>query len=1385
MPKGIIITGFHRSGTSSLAQELHSAGLFIGYNLMKGGLSNQDGHFEDYSFVKIDEKIFSANKLEWDTIDIPKKLTITPYHHKRMQNLVAQRESTGSNWGFKDPRSILLLEEWSEVIKDYIVVAVYRHYDQTVASLKQRAAQYIVYDKQSDIKLWQKPDYGYKMWIEYNQRLIDFAKKSKRVVIVSHEALIEGFDIVTELNNRFGLDLQKERKRSIKRYIRSKHISSYIPDNQLLSKLQDTLNSLQQLSIAPIKESLMPKLSPPPKESIDKLQNRLLEVSKETLDSNQLLKKIQKFKEAKNKTLFAANYMKIFEESASIESLLHLLKDTDSTEAILLKSIIYTKLNKKDLALQILNSSNQAENPAIQKAKASLLIAMGEDKEAQDILDMVYDESNPYMVLTKAHIALYRCQYDKAKELYDTALRLSTNNMPKDMDFAIEVAIEWANTLFFELDTKAEEFDRYFKDIIQQYPSYNRLKSVYRWFKQPSNLTDAEIKRTKKELKKDKTLYKRVNNLLQKLPKEYQNELAYYTHKAIDQLFKQNVEFEVSYPIVSFVVDGNPKHYYEAELLLLSIEKFTQIPKKNIVVHTTNKVSKEFLNMLQSSGYKHIEIEPYLDKKYCNKIQQLNSFTKIADIEQYSIILLDCDTIVLQNLPVVTDGLRAKIVDAPNPANETITEIFKRANIKLPPLVETDYDLRGGKVVSGYYNGGFYAISGNYIDTINRSWRKWAEWLYSNQNELLKPNERMHIDQISMALALADGNIPHSMLPANYNAPTHRCRTLKTLDESKPITLLHHHGYITPFGTLSYEFSSSIAIENAISKINTEITKSPRLTYEAFKIDQTRQIEESDKEIAEFFASKAKEFDKEIKIILHCGTPKTGTTTLQFYLDKNREEFAKYGIYYPNRYKNTYAPKHQWIVGMLRRENYKELLKEFEWVFANMPQNCHTILLSTEGLYNHWSDFTPKALGFLKTLNRYFKVNSWVWFREPSAFIESLYRQNMKNIRLKGIPSYGRDRTLSELLDDSWFINHLDYLGFILDIQNLFGKESIKIFNATGDTIGALHQVLNINKRFEDVERKNDSLGCNSIEILKTINHSYPNENDKKKMVKELYNIDSILSQYDTKDICDTDAHYRIQNLFSLQRDILQKRFNLYWEKTEFKPTCFIVVGMHRSGTSSLMGSLESAGVYSGDVSKWNPHNIKGNREHFKIVEINEMILKYNNSSWDNPPQENIEWNSEHIKARDRVIQDFIDAKKAFVGFKDPRTLLTLPFWLEGLTQRVNIQFVGTYRHPLSVARSLYAREKMEQDKAISLWIEYNKKLLNLYQTKPFPLISFDLPPHRYIKSLNILYKELGLDSNNKEYFFDNSIRKLIYTPIDPISNSEAAKIYKELEYIR
>lgn len=198
---------------------------------------------------------------------------------------------------------------------------------------------------------------------------------------------------------------------------------------------------------------------------------------------------------------------------------------------------------------------------------------------------------------------------------------------------------------------------------------------------------------------------------------------------------------------------------------------------------------------------------------------------------------------------------------------------------------------------------------------------------------------------------------------------------------------------------------------------------------------------------------------------------------------------------------------------------------------------------------------------------------------------------------------------------------------------------------------------------------------------------------------------------------------------------------------------------MHRSGTSCLAGTLQQAGLCLGDVSTSNKFNQKGNREHNTIMALNESLLKHNDSSWDKPPTKEIQWNNSHLQQANEIKKQIAEnCPSNSWGFKDPRALLTLPFWLDIFPNAI---LIGTIRNPLDVAQSLARRsDQFTLDDGLQLWLDYNSKLLNQLQQQPFPLISFDYSSAIYTQKTNEIVSNLFPNSNISDIdFFDSSLR--------------------------
>ncbi len=199
-----------------------------------------------------------------------------------------------------------------------------------------------------------------------------------------------------------------------------------------------------------------------------------------------------------------------------------------------------------------------------------------------------------------------------------------------------------------------------------------------------------------------------------------------------------------------------------------------------------------------------------------------------------------------------------------------------------------------------------------------------------------------------------------------------------------------------------------------------------------------------------------------------------------------------------------------------------------------------------------------------------------------------------------------------------------------------------------------------------------------------------------------------------------------------------------------------IVLGMHRSGTSMLTGSLEAAGVLLGEVNNAAPHNRKGNKEHEGVRGLNDRIIERYGADWKSPPHDQLPlgWTQEEL-AEGRLQTAALSASGRVWGFKDPRTIWTLEGWLSLYPAA---RLIGVFRHPVAVVNSLLARPgalQMTEDAALALWERTNGRLLALKQRFGFPLLHFsetDLEG-RFMAPLGAFTRSLGLEAGPAGFF--------------------------------
>ncbi|MFZ4985120.1 MAG: hypothetical protein ACOYLF_06625 [Blastocatellia bacterium] len=134
-----------------------------------------------------------------------------------------------------------------------------------------------------------------------------------------------------------------------------------------------------------------------------------------------------------------------------------------------------------------------------------------------------------------------------------------------------------------------------------------------------------------------------------------------------------------------------------------------------------------------------------------------------------------------------------------------------------------------------------------------------------------------------------------------------------------------------------------------------------------------------------------------MKLYLHCGFPKTGTTALQTWLANNQPYLREHDLDYPDLFRNEEGLAHHRIYNLVE-SGPSAMAKVISFLFTSSSQS--SILLSTEGLSNLLISDQPSEQAFLGLLLQELKnlsIDSTLIFtlRPLDTYVKSIIIQNI------------------------------------------------------------------------------------------------------------------------------------------------------------------------------------------------------------------------------------------------------------------------------------------------------------------------------------------------------------------------------------------------------
>ena len=246
------------------------------------------------------------------------------------------------------------------------------------------------------------------------------------------------------------------------------------------------------------------------------------------------------------------------------------------------------------------------------------------------------------------------------------------------------------------------------------------------------------------------------------------------------------------------------------------------------------------------------------------------------------------------------------------------------------------------------------------------------------------------------------------------------------------------------------------------------------------------------------------------------------------------------------------------------------------------------------------------------------------------------------------------------------------------------------------------------------------------------------------------------------------------------------------------RPTLIVVLGMHRSGTSVATRALETLGASFGGnlITPVVGVNPKG---FFEDLDVHSLDIELMNAL-------GVDWFALPAPDFDRLESVQLDEFKSravallrakcssgIFALKDPRLCRLLPFWQTVFDQLdARVLYVVAFRNPISVARSLEARDSLPAEHSYLLWLAHVAPALRYTMGRPRALVNYDSmmeAPRDALKRLAAVFG-LPLDPHKCEAFerdfLEDGLRHTQFKgeDLDRVENAPAVmkELYSALE---
>jgi len=201
----LCITSMHRSGSSLVTAWLETCGLRVyDRKVLAATSSNPKGHFEDREFYDLQSSAIYCESPRSDGWKIYPRdfLRFKADQLLRAHELVDTRNKKYLKWGWKDPRSVVYLGQWKDIIPNLKVLLIWRPCCEVASSLVRRGKM------ERTVKITTSE--AIRLWVNQSQLICEYKRRyPKDTLLLSLEAIIrDDLQVFELINDRLQLGLE-------------------------------------------------------------------------------------------------------------------------------------------------------------------------------------------------------------------------------------------------------------------------------------------------------------------------------------------------------------------------------------------------------------------------------------------------------------------------------------------------------------------------------------------------------------------------------------------------------------------------------------------------------------------------------------------------------------------------------------------------------------------------------------------------------------------------------------------------------------------------------------------------------------------------------------------------------------------------------------------------------------------------------------------------------------------------------------------------------------------------------------------------------------------------------------------------------------------------